>query len=322
MPDVRWDPRESANGTYALTWRDREGMTHSAEGRGLDISNSGIGIECSRELKPGSIVYVSAGDSSIEGDCVVVHCTRRGPKYHIGLEFREETQNHVKMPSSDKPDSDIDYYEVLQISPKADNQTVHRVFKMMAARFHPDNPQTGNVDEFLRLKRAYDVLSSPESRAEYDALRQSRESGTMPIFELKDFVTGLEAEANRRLGVLSLLSNQRRIDHEHPGISLLNLEDRMGFPREYLNFTLWYLRAKEFVTVGDNGDYTLTAAGADYVESNASQNDIVNRLLKPGSGRASGPRPRPGARKTNGKPEHATRGTHRGLLGIPAASAN
>ncbi len=25
----------------------------------------------------------------------------------------------------------------------------------------------------------------------------------------------------------------------------------MGFPREYLSFTLWYLRAKDFVTVED-----------------------------------------------------------------------
>jgi DnaJ domain/PilZ domain len=320
MQDVRWEARTTTSGTFALTWRDREGVTHSAEGRGVDVSNSGIGIECARELKPGSIVYVSARDGSIEGDCVVVHCTGRGAKFHIGLEFREETQAHSKMPSSDKPDTDVDYYEVLQISPKADNQTVHRVFKMMAARFHPDNPETGNLDEFLRLRRAYDVLSDPERRAEYDALRQTRESGTMPIFELKDFVTGLEAEANRRLGVLSLLYNQRRVDPEHPGISLLNLEERMGFPREYLNFTLWYLRAKEFVTVGDNGDYTLTAPGADYVESNASQNEIVNRLLKPGRTHGSGPRPR-AAGRANGKTEDGSRGTQRGLLGA-AEKAN
>ena len=44
----------------------------------------------------------------------------------------------------------------------------------------------------------------------------------MAIFELKDFVTGLEAEANRRLGVLSLLYNQRRMDPDHPGVSLLD----------------------------------------------------------------------------------------------------
>ena len=105
----------------------------------------------------------------------------------------------------------------------------------------------------------------------------------MPIFELKDFVTGVEAESNRRLGVLSLLYNQRRIDPEHPAVSLLDLEKRMGFPREYLNFTMWYLRAKQFVMAADNADYALTAAGVDHVEANAAQSEILAKLLNPGS---------------------------------------
>ena len=33
----------------------------------------------------------------------------------------------------------IDYYEVLQISPNADPDTVHRVYRLLAQRFHPDN---------------------------------------------------------------------------------------------------------------------------------------------------------------------------------------
>ena len=35
-------------------------------------------------------------------------------------------------------ESDRDYYEVLQISRKADIETIHRVYRMMATRFHPD----------------------------------------------------------------------------------------------------------------------------------------------------------------------------------------
>ena len=38
-----------------------------------------------------------------------------------------------------------DYYEVLQISPNADPDTVHRVYRFLAARFHPDNQKSGNV---------------------------------------------------------------------------------------------------------------------------------------------------------------------------------
>src|SRR5205085_4624894 len=124
--------------------------------------------------------------------------------------------------------------------------TIHRVFRMMAARFHPDNPETGDVEEFLQMKQAYAVLSDAGKRAAYDADREMQEKAPMPVFELKDFVTGVDAESNRRLGVLSLLYNQRRLTPDHPGVSLLALEHQMGFPREYLCFTLWYLRAKEF----------------------------------------------------------------------------
>ncbi len=314
MEDVRWDSRESSNGTYSLTWQGRDGLAYSAEARGLDISDSGVGIECMNEFQPGSIVYIQARESSVEGDCVVVHCTRRGNKFHIGLEFCEERRFERPPASGTARAGEPDHYDVLQISPKAELQTIHRVFRIMAARFHPDNPETGDVEEFLRLKRAYAVLSDPERRAEYDAERESREAGTMPIFELKDFVTGVEAEANRRLGVLSLLYNQRRQDSDHPGVSLLDLEQRMGFPREYLNFTMWYLRSKELVTVADNSDYALTAAGVDFVEVNASDNEIVTRLLKPGSDKPRRKGARPGSTPAKPKPEHAGRGT-RLLLG-------
>ena len=58
-------------------------------------------------------------------------------------------------------EQDIDYYEVLQISRNAEVETIHRVYRMMATRFHPDNPRTGNTETFLLLKRAYQVLSDP-----------------------------------------------------------------------------------------------------------------------------------------------------------------
>jgi preprotein translocase subunit Sec63 len=63
----------------------------------------------------------------------------------------------------------IDYYEFLQISPNADAETVHRVYRYLAARLHPDNPTTGDAEMFRLLKSAYDVLSDPARRSDYDA---------------------------------------------------------------------------------------------------------------------------------------------------------
>ena len=124
-------------------------------------------------------------------------------------------------------------------------ETVRRVYRIMAARLHPDNTQTGNMEKFLQLKKAYEVLSDPQRREAYDASHQSRQDAPMPIFESKDFVEGMDGEMNRRLGVLSLLYHQRRVDEAHPGISVLELEKRKMCIRD----RLWQLTMLSFVDV-------------------------------------------------------------------------
>lgn len=188
-------------------------------------------------------------------------------------------------PSNTPLSQNADYYETLQISPNADPETIHRVYRIMAARFHPDNPTTGSLERFLLLREAYQTLSDPAMRAEYDASRPNWQTETQPIFWQKSFVDGIEGEANRRLGVLSLLYQRRRINESKPGVSVMELERRMAFPREYLNFTLWYLRSKGYVTVmEDNSDYALTSAGVDYVESGSNTNKVIRELLTAGTG--------------------------------------
>lgn len=286
MNESRWEPRSPRGGHYALTWRGANSNAYSTEATGVDISSSGVGIEVAMELKVGSIVYVESRDGAVGASYEVVHCTRKGPKFHVGLEMRadDEKEEPRQAPKAAVPkatEEEPDHYETLQISSKADLQTVHRVFRIMALRFHPDNPETGNVEQFLRMKKAYAVLSDPERRKEYDAMLEQTRSGPRPIFELKDFVTGVEAESNRRLGVLCLLYRKRQTNPDMPGVSLLDLEAEMGFPREYLSFTMWYLRSKDYITVADNSDYALTAAGADFVEKKAIRHEIVGRLLNP-----------------------------------------
>jgi len=162
----------------------------------------------------------------------------------------------------------IDYYELLQVTRTADEETIRRAYRTMAARLHPDNPHTGDVECFLLLQQAFRALSDPKSRSEYDAIQASCEEKPVPIFELKSFVVGVDGEMKRRLAALSLLYHRRRVEDERPGLSLLELDQRLAFPREDLNFTLWYLTSKGYLKRELNSEYTLTALGADYVEAN------------------------------------------------------
>ena len=175
----------------------------------------------------------------------------------------------------------VDYYEFLQISPNADVDTIHRVYRFLAARLHPDNPETGDPEQFKLLKTAYDVLADRIRRAEYDATR--RRQAQEPYSKQVDFMDNLDGELNRRLAVLAVLYHKRRSNTNMAEVSLADIEERMGFPRDYLDFTLWYLQKKGYVAKADNAQFTLTAEGVDFVEKERVDFPTLNKLLTSGS---------------------------------------
>src|SRR5262245_35003058 len=123
-----------------------------------------------------------------------------------------------------------DYYEFLQISPNAELETIHRIYRFHATRYHPDNPATGDPEKFLLVQRAFAVLSDPKRRAEYDKTRQAQEAQAIPMSASTDFMDGIEGEKNRRLALLALLYAKRRTNSEAPELSLAEVEMRMGIP--------------------------------------------------------------------------------------------
>jgi len=177
----------------------------------------------------------------------------------------------------------IDYYEFLHINPNAESETIHRVYRFLASRFHPDNPATGDAEMFRLLNSAYEVLSDPARRSEYDAMRRREAPHADPLSDKIDFMDQLEGEKNRRLALLALLYFQRRSNSRFPEVTLAEVETRMGFPRDYLDFTTWYLQKKGYISRADNSDFTLTADGVDYIESQRVNLPILNRLLTDGT---------------------------------------
>jgi curved DNA-binding protein len=241
----------------------------------IDLSKSGVRVESSEPIEPHTDVYVRAERYGVTGSTSVRHCNRRGPKYVLGLEFNAD----AGLFDSEAAAGFVDYYELLQISPNAEVDTIHRVFRIMASRCHPDNKQTGDNEKFLLLTKAYAVLSDPVKRAAYDELHRNRRAEPLPVFGMKEFAEGLEGEVNRRLGILSLLYNRRRTNPEDPGISLLEFESVMSFPREHLEFAIWFLLEKQYIRSGNHSDYCIAAAGVEYLESEVPSNRLLSKLL-------------------------------------------
>ena len=175
-----------------------------------------------------------------------------------------------------------DYYEFLQISPNAEAETIHRVYRFLAARLHPDNNDTGHEEKFQLLKVAYDVLSDPRRRTEYDKARAQTQTPPAPLAATVDFMDAMDGELNRRLAVLTVLYSRRRTNPTYPDVPLSEIEVRMGFPRDYLDFTLWYLQKKGYVTRADNAQYTLSVEGVDFVETQRANLPTLNKLLTSG----------------------------------------
>jgi curved DNA-binding protein CbpA len=166
-----------------------------------------------------------------------------------------------------------DYYEVLQVSSSAELETIHRVYRLLAQRFHPDNRETGNASRFRLVSDAYSVLSNPEERARYDILHQQQKQDRWRLVSTGgDAENDFEMEQKVRLTVLEVLYTKRRMEPREPAVFSLDLEGMIGRPREHLEFTVWYLGQKKFVTRDDNSRLVITAEGVEYLEANYRAN--------------------------------------------------
>jgi curved DNA-binding protein len=71
-----------------------------------------------------------------------------------------------------------DYYAVLGIAEDADEKAIKTAYRKLARQYHPDVSKEANAEEkFKEVAEAYEVLKSPEKRAEYDQLRRYGQAG-------------------------------------------------------------------------------------------------------------------------------------------------
>jgi curved DNA-binding protein len=178
-------------------------------------------------------------------------------------------------------DQTLDYYEILQISPNADDELIQRVFRLLARRYHPDNQRTGNATLFRQLHEAYTVLSDAEKRAQYDAIHDSqRKQHWRLVSGAARAENDFEAEQALRLTLLEVFYTRRRIEPRAPSLFPTELESLTGTPREHLEFTTWFLVQKSLLTRTDNSSLSITAAGVEYLEHHYLENVRRRRRLR------------------------------------------
>ncbi len=180
------------------------------------------------------------------------------------------------------------YYEVLQISPRADQEVVERAYRLLAKRYHPDNKQSGDAGKFGSLMEAYQVLSDPERRAAYDNEHRADHLSPDPGLFKTPTSSGLETEKKVYQTLLSILYVARRRDVMRAGVGIVHLEKLVGLPSKELEFHLWYLKEKGWIQRLETGEFAITANGVDVV----IENNLIlreDRLLVMTQGSPLGP---------------------------------
>jgi curved DNA-binding protein CbpA len=104
-----------------------------------------------------------------------------------------------------------DLYELLGLSRAASQDDIQKAHRKLARQEHPDaNPEDPHAEErFKQIQHAYEVLSNPEKRREYDK--------QLHVFSREDSVSredsgGPKAEASARNGEGAISTPSERVD--------------------------------------------------------------------------------------------------------------
>lgn len=278
-----------------LGFLDAEGVQQLIPAYIVDATDTGLGIQLHQSLPVGAEVSVVASSPLLPSSDLricprarVEWCqTMAGGLFRVGLSYRQP-----QAASTETVGAEDDYYEILQVNPKASAETIHRVYRLLAQHYHPDNRDTGDEQLFRAVLGAYKVLSDPERRAAYDLRHQAARAARWQIFSSPESVQGIRGEQRRRFGVLRALYAKRMQDGRQPDMSIPEMEGLLGVPREHLEFTLWYLKERGYITRADNIRYSITASGVEHTETleeaMADGKAGIGRHQLPPAGQSSG----------------------------------
>ncbi|QUD86090.1 DnaJ domain-containing protein [Phenylobacterium montanum] len=166
----------------------------------------------------------------------------------------------------------------MEISPNANSETVERMFRYLARRYHPDNQATADRDRFDLILEAHKTLRDPERRVQYDLEYRNHSNFRFELAEEASSGDGVVRDIDIQAQLLSLFYAKRRKDSKDPGMGDGELGQILGCPIEHLEFNLWYMKEKGWISRTENGTFAITAAGVDRAASE-SQTKAEKKLL-------------------------------------------
>ncbi len=98
------------------------------------------------------------------------------------------------------------YYEILEVNPKASKEVIDKVYKLLAKKYHPDTQPEDKKEwaeeKFKELNNAYEIISDEEKRKIYDEETSNEFDEQVLIYlkkendELKEKIENLQNQIN------------------------------------------------------------------------------------------------------------------------------
>lgn len=96
---------------------------------------------------------------------------------------QQQQQQQQQQHRQQKHDVNKDYYKILDIPKDADQKTIKKGFRTQTLKFHPDKYKGKDLSEkeietkMQEINEAYEVLSDPQSKADYDNRGRAHQGG-------------------------------------------------------------------------------------------------------------------------------------------------
>jgi curved DNA-binding protein len=160
----------------------------------------------------------------------------------------------------------VDYYATLRVHPECDTRTLEIAYRNLAKTYHPDHPESADIDQFNAVVEAYRAVKDHGKRLAYD-VQYSAHTGF--VFSADDSILAEErtalSDADVHAEVLMILYKRRRERALEPGVGPYELQRTLDCSNEALDFHIWYLKAKGLIETTDSGTLAITIAGVDHV---------------------------------------------------------
>lgn len=255
------------------------GRVLDTKGELVSVRGDLLTVRTAFSLEVGSSAYISGG--GVKNLAVQIsQCALEAPE-HYRIECRTQEGASANTRNAQTADPDVeDYYAVLEVSSNATADTISRVYRALAHRFHPDNKETGDQEQFSKLTEAYSILSDPRKRVAYDVKYEAAKALRWKIFETPEQAKGVEAEKAKRNGILGVLYRRLLATPWKAEVMRRHIEELLGCPGEQLEASFWYLIQKKFIVQGDGGSYKITHDGMDHFEASGAQAPPERQLIE------------------------------------------